>query len=67
MYSPLDIDIRPALVEIEKPVVVRRPPRWWRDPMMICYGCLALLSLSVIITGIVIIVQQVQTNPYLHT
>jgi len=67
MYSLLDIDINPGPVEIEKPVAVRRPPRWWRDPMMICYGCLTLLSLSVIITGIVIIVQLVQTNPYLHS
>lgn len=67
MQPLLDIDINPGPVEQEKQVKpVARRPRWWRDPLLLCYGCLAISSLSLVITGIVILVQIIETNPYTH-
>jgi len=65
MHPLLDMDINPGPVEEEKYLV--RPLRWWRDPIVLCYGCLALSAVTIIISGIVIVIQVVQTNPYLHS
>ena len=68
MQPLLDIDINPGPVEQDQQIKpVARRPRWWRDPLLLCYGCMMLTGLSVVISGIVIIVQLVQTNPYLHS
>lgn len=67
MYPLLDIDINPDPVDQEQQVKVVARPRWWRDPILLCYGCMMFTGLSAVISGIVIIVQLVQTNPYLHS